>query len=93
MFHIPVITGEIETLIEKVKQLGCRVYATTLDSSHSLRETVKTEKYALLMGNEGQGLSEKAIGLSDENIRIEMANFESLNVAIAMGICAYWFKH
>ena len=93
LFHIPVITGEIEELISVVKEAGCKVYATALDCSHPLSETVKTEKYALLMGNEGQGLSDKAISLSDESIRIEMANFESLNVAIAMGICAYWFKH
>ena len=93
LFHIPVLSGEIGELISQVRNLGCRVYATTLDSSHPMQETLKTGKYALLLGNEGQGLTEKAVSLSDESIRIEMENFESLNVAIAMGICAYWFKH
>ena len=93
LFHIPVIEGYIEELVSSVKKLGCRVYATTLDSSHFLQETNKTDKYAILLGNEGQGLSDKAVGLADENIKIEMQNFESLNVAIAMGITAYWFKH
>ena len=45
-----------------------------------------------MLGNEGQGLSDMAVSLSDENVKIEMRNFESLNVAIAMGITAYWFK-
>ncbi len=93
MFHIPVITDSLENIIAAVKEQGCKVYATTLDSSHFLSETVKTDKYAIMMGNEGQGLSEKAVSLADENIKIEMANFESLNVAIAMGICAYYMKH
>lgn len=93
IFHIPVIEGELEELINTVRKQGCRVYATTLDSSHFLQETVKSDKYAILLGNEGQGLSDKATGLADENIKIEMRNFESLNVAIAMGITAYWFKH
>ena len=93
IFHVPVIEGELEELIAAVRKQGCRVYATTLDSSHFLQETVKGDKYAILLGNEGQGLSEKALKLADENIKIEMDNFESLNVAIAMGITAYWFKH
>ncbi|MBQ3385055.1 MAG: RNA methyltransferase [Erysipelotrichaceae bacterium] len=92
LFHIPLVEGNIEDLIGKVKKLGCRVYATTLDSSRFLQETVITDKYALMLGNEGQGLSDMAVSLSDENVKIEMRNFESLNVAIAMGITAYWFK-
>ena len=93
IFQIPVIVGEIEKLIADVKALGCTVYATTLDTDCFLSDVEIPDKYALLFGNEGQGLSEKAVGLSDRSVKIEMARFESLNVAIAMGICAYRFKH
>ena len=92
LFHIPVIEGKIEDLIDSVKKLDCKVYATTLDSSHFLQDTVKSDRYAILLGNEGQGLSDRAVSLADENIKIEMRNFESLNVSVAMAICAYWFK-
>lgn len=92
-FHIPVIIADLADLIAAVRQQGCKVYATTLDSDKLLSNSPKTASHALLFGNEGQGLSREAIELSDEKIRIEMESFESLNVAIAMGICAYVFKY
>ncbi len=93
VFQIPVIVDDIEKLIAEVRSLGCTVYATTLDTDCFLSDVKVPDRYALLFGNEGQGLSEKAVKLSDCSVKIEMARFESLNVAIAMGICAYRFKH
>ena len=93
LFHIPVITARTDDTIMELKKKGIRVFATTLSSARYLGEVEKCDRYALLFGNAGQGLTEKTIGLCDENIKIEMANFESLNVAIACGICAYYFKN
>ena len=93
LFHIPVLTRNTGETINELKKQGIRVFATTLSSAHYLRETERCERFALVFGNEGQGLSEETVSLCDENIKIEMANFESLNVAIACGICAYYFKN
>lgn len=93
LFHIPVLTMNIDEAIEKLHEMGVRIYATTLSSSHYISETVKPEKYGLLFGNEGKGLKKETVEQCDENIKIEMENFESLNVAVACGICAYYFKN
>lgn len=49
---------------------------------------------ALVLGNEAKGLSEQAHSYCDELIKIEMSDqVESLNVAIAGGICMYVLKN
>ena len=45
-----------------------------------------------MLGNEGQGLSEKALLIADERVKIEMEKFESLNVAIVAAIVMYYYK-
>ncbi len=91
-FHIPVIRDSIENIISKVKEKGCRVIAADLDNSNYLTKSKKTDKVAIMLGNEGQGLSEKALLAADERVKIEMKNFESLNVAIAAAIIMYYYK-
>jgi 23S rRNA (guanosine2251-2'-O)-methyltransferase len=47
----------------------------------------KTEKMALIMGSEGEGLTKKVKSKLDEIASIEMKrNFDSLNVSVASGI-------
>ena len=53
----------------------------------------QVQKYAILVGNEGQGVRKELIDLSDHIVKIEMETFESLNVAIATSICMYTFKY
>ena len=50
------------------------------------------QKTALVFGNEGNGVSEAILNLCDDRIFIEMNRFESLNVAVAAGICCYAFR-
>lgn len=47
---------------------------------------------ALVFGNEGNGVSEAVLNACDQNIFIEMESFESLNVAVAAGICMYHMR-
>jgi len=93
MFHIPVIRAGLSDTVNVLKKKGVHIVATSLDSSHFLKEAECHEKFALMFGNEGQGLSEAALSLADERIKIEMAAFESLNVASAMAIAAYYYKN
>ncbi len=46
----------------------------------------QNEKIALLIGNEGQGLSDKAMQMSDASVHIPMRGTESLNAAVAASI-------
>ena len=50
----------------------------------------KEEKLAIIMGNEGDGLSDAAIAMSDYKVIIPMAHeVDSLNVAAASAV-AFW---
>lgn len=51
------------------------------------------EKFAIIFGNEGQGVCDEVLAKSDETVFIEMEQFESLNVAVAAGICLYAMNH
>ncbi len=48
------------------------------------------EKFAIIMGNEGAGVSDNLMNLADEYLYIDMnSNCESLNVAVATSIILY----
>ena len=50
-------------------------------------------KIALLIGNEGNGLSDEAVGAADLAVRIPMAQgVESLNAAVAGGVLLWHFR-
>lgn len=47
---------------------------------------------ALLIGNEGRGLSAETLALADRRVTISMpGRSESLNAAVAAGICCFHF--
>ena len=47
---------------------------------------------AFVLGNEGSGVSMKVMDISDEVIKIDMCNIDSLNVAMAASIVMYNFS-
>lgn len=92
LFHIPVIRGNLMAMLTELKQRGIPLYATALRDAHCLSEVSKPEHFALIFGNEGRGVSEEVLNIADEKVFIEMKTFESLNVAVAAGICMYEFR-
>jgi TrmH family RNA methyltransferase len=48
--------------------------------------------FALILGNEGNGIRETVSDASDIQVKIHMTNTESLNVAVAGSICMYLLK-
>ena len=92
LFHMPIIRGDIMVLLQELKQQGITLYATSLHEATPLQQTPKKTPCALIFGNEGNGVSIDVIDYSDHKVFIEMETFESLNVAVAAGICMYEFK-
>lgn len=92
LFHIPVKQVEIKEVIPFLKEKGYHVYATALRDAKPLANYQNEDKVALVFGNEGKGIREDIIALCDSSIKIEMVAFESLNVAVAAGICMYHFR-
>ena len=93
-FHLPIYRIPVETFVEEAKKNHLPILATTLSqNSKDYRELVRLEDFALVMGNEGQGISPFMAEQADHLVHINMkGQAESLNVAIAAGILMFLFK-
>ncbi len=90
IFHINIISMNLEECIEKLKRKNVIVYGTNVVNGTDLRTIKKSSSYALVMGNEGNGLSKNIQKLCDKNIYIKTNDLsESLNVAMATSIILY----
>lgn len=91
IFRVPVITDS--NLIEDIKILkknDIKILASHLQGSHDLYESDLTREIGVLIGNEGNGLTDEIAGLAHMNIKIPMiGKSESLNAGVATSIIAY----
>ncbi|MCM1131092.1 MAG: RNA methyltransferase [Roseburia sp.] len=72
-----------------VKSLNHKIYGTNVVNGIPLKEVKKEDKLAIILGNEGNGISKEVNALGLDNIFIPMRNTESLNVAVAGSIILY----
>lgn len=92
-FHIPVIRDELNKWIEKLQKDKIPVYGTALENGADFREIAPSRSFALLVGNEGRGVSKELLELTDKNLYIPIyGKSESLNVAVAAGILMYHLR-
>ena len=85
-----IIENNLEELIKNLKQNNYTIYTTNVKNGNSLKTIEKKDKLAIIMGNEGNGVSDKLNLLADEYLYIDMnKNCESLNVAVATSIILY----
>ena len=92
IFHVPIVFYSIDKLIPILKKLKIPVYSTNVKYGENVTTLTKSEKetFALIMGNEGNGVNPKYLEQSDKYIYIPMNDVvESLNVAIATSIILY----
>ena len=90
LFNINIIRKDIKEIILNLKKENYKILATRVTSGKSLKSIVKTNKFAIIMGNEGNGVSKDILDLSDEYLYIDInKNCESLNVAVATSIILY----
>lgn len=92
LFEIPILRCDIKEKIKELKNKGITVFGTSLKNSVPLKQIERKQRFAVVMGNEGRGVSSEVLDLCDQNIFIEMDRFESLNVGVAAGICLYELK-
>lgn len=90
-FHIKLEEAELIETITELRKEAYRIYGTELnEEAISFKSIEKSDKIAILMGNEGQGVSNELLKESDQNIFIPMkGHAESLNVAVAAGIVMF----
>lgn len=93
LFHIPIMDGDLEVWIKRLHVIGVPVYGTALEGARNFKEIESQKHFALLVGNEGNGVDPALLKQTDENLYIPIyGQAESLNVSIATGILLYHLK-
>ena len=79
-FHIPIWKLDREELLERAAHSHLAVLATTLsEASIDYRQLPQTDQFILVMGNEGNGISQEMAAQADQLVHIPMpgrAEFE-----------------
>ncbi|WIF94272.1 TrmH family RNA methyltransferase [Caminicella sporogenes] len=91
IFTMPIIYAhDIDELIYKLKTNGIDIISTVLSAEKYHNEVVYKKKNAVIIGNEGSGISKEFIEKSNIKVKIPMlGNAESLNASVAAGIIMY----
>ncbi|TWS94877.1 RNA methyltransferase [Streptococcus sp. sy018] len=92
-FHLPIYRGNVLTYLNQMQASGVTCLATTLSKkSVDYRSLSDLSNFALVFGNEGQGISQEMATQADLLVHINMpGQAESLNVAVAAGILMFSF--
>lgn len=87
IFNSNVVIDDLDVL----KDLeGYEILATKVDGGESLKTLKKPDKFVIVMGNEGNGVSDKVLNMCDKYLYIDMnTDCESLNVGVATSIILY----
>nr|WP_307992026.1 RNA methyltransferase [uncultured Niameybacter sp.] len=92
LLHVPIVVGEnLEDYIDWARKHNLTLYTTALDhTACKVSEADFTKGHVLIIGNEGNGVSEEALKVADQKVYIPMpGGLESLNASIATSICMY----
>ena len=90
LFKCNILVKDLKPFILKLKDKDYQILSTNVKNGKNITNIIKKEKVAIIMGNEGNGVSSEIASLSDDFIYIKMNNnCESLNVAVATSIILY----
>lgn len=87
IFKLNFIKENLVTFINEHKEY--KIYGTNVKRGIDLKEVEKVEKLGIVLGNEGNGISDKVDSVIEKNIYIKLNNTESLNVNVAGSIIMY----
>lgn len=89
IFNINVLRRNLIEFIPIVKNLGYKIIGTDVKNGINIKD-INKENIAIVMGSEGQGLSNEVKNMCDNFVYIKMDNAcESLNVGVATSILLY----
>lgn len=90
VFYIPIVRMDLKEAVHYLKQNDIEVYATHLHTdSIPLNHFKRYKNVAIVLGSEGEGVTQAILKECTGNIIIPMQTFESLNVAVAASIICY----
>lgn len=90
IFKANLFYTDLLDIYKTFKKENIKLIVTSLEAKQTLKELVKPEKFAVVVGNEANGISDVSKEYADELVIIPIKNnIESLNVAIATSIVLY----
>lgn len=90
MFSIEIIHADLLDEIEKLKTDNYSIWAATLDNATVYSDVEVTSNTALIIGNEGSGISTDIINVVTDKVKIPIyGRAESLNAGVAAGVLMY----
>lgn len=90
IFSINIVRADLPAEIIALKKQNFKIYATKVNGGKTLKNIEKPAKFAIIMGNEGNGVSNSLLELCDDYLYIPMnSKCESLNVGVATSIILY----
>lgn len=90
IFGINIVICDLEETLKKLKKESYTLYGTKVDGGEILKNIEVSDKFVIIMGNEGQGVQKTILDLCDKYLYIKMNDkCESLNVGVATSIILY----
>ena len=91
VFRLPIFTLSLPEFADQWKEMGGKLLVTSLSEGSSPYDTATyTGRTAIVIGNEGRGVSQAMLERADEKLYIPIyGRAESLNAAVAAGILVY----
>jgi len=90
LFKINIIRRDLNNIIDELHNNNYIIYGTKVDNGTNIKDITFNNKFAIIMGNEGNGVSNELLNKCDKYLYINMNNnCESLNVAVATSIILY----
>ena len=85
-----VVVSDFVESLDRIRESGVKLIATDLTATKNYDKENYREAVGLLIGNEGNGLSDFILKMVEDKVKIPMeGQGESLNVAIAASVLAY----
>lgn len=90
IFKSNILRRNLHQILPEIKGKGYKIIGTDVVKGKTFKEILPEKKIAIVIGNEGNGMSDSVRNLCDEFTKIPMmSNCESLNAAIAGSILMY----
>lgn len=87
------MSNDLPSLLKSYQKQGCQMVATLPQANLNYWDLDFTHPTIILMGNEGNGLSQELVNMADKQVKIPLlGGVESLNVAIATALLLYEYQ-
>lgn len=92
IFNLNYVIKDLDIFLRTIKN-KYTIYTTNVEVGTSLKEINRKEPFAIIMGNEGNGVRKEISNYATDTIYIPISNkMESLNVGVATSIILYEFS-